>query len=212
MPDALDYKKEYKDLYAPKGQPVLIDVPEIIFVAVEGKGDPNDENGEYGRAVELLYGIQYTIKMSKKGSSIPNGYFDYVVPPLEGLWWFDGDVKAPSKDKSKYNWVSLIRLPEYVSKDVFDWACAEAGKKKKIATDKAAYIKIKEGLCVQCMHIGSFDDEPATIKLIDAFIEAHNFANDISAARRHHEIYLSDPRKVGQSNMKTILRIPVKPR
>ena len=210
MADVLDYKKEYKDLYAPKNLPSIIDVPEIFFAAVEGKGNPNDEDGEYQKALELLYAIQYTIKMSKKGNNTPAGYFDYVVPPLEGFWRLPGEERAIPKDKSKFNWLSVIRLPEYVNKKVFDWACAEVSVKKKMNTEKAQFAKIKEGLCVQCMHIGPFDDEPKTIKLIDEFIEKNNFVNDINEIRRHHEIYLSDPRKTDLSKMKTVLRIPVR--
>jgi hypothetical protein len=210
MAETLDYKKEYKDLYIPKTEPVLINIHEISFVSIMGKGDPNDINGEYKTAIEVLYGIQYTIKMSKKGTYIPDGYFDYVVPPLEGFWWFDGE--ADTKDKSKYNWVSVIRLPEYVTRDVFTWACEEAGKKKKIDTSKAQLLKIKEGLCIQCMHLGSFDDEPKTMKLIDKFIEENNLIKDLNDTRRHHEIYLSDPRKTEETKNKTVLRIPVKNR
>jgi hypothetical protein len=207
----LDYKKEYKELYSPKNQPMIIEVPEITFAAVEGRGNPNDENGEYSNALKLLYGIQYTIKMSKKGNNMPNGYFDYVVPPLEGLWWFDNSAKNPPKDKSQYNWLSIIRLPEYVTKDVFQWACNEVKNKKKIETEKAKYIKIKEGLCVQCMHIGSFDEEAKTLKSIEKYIEENDLINDlVNEKRKHHEIYLSDPRKIEKSKMKTILRIPVK--
>ncbi|GHV08677.1 transcriptional regulator [Spirochaetia bacterium] len=210
MATALDYEKEYKDLYLPGLEPVLIKIPEINFVSLAGKGDPNDINGEYKSAVEILYGIQYTIKMSKKGTYIPEGYFDYVVPPLEGFWWFNS--KTDIKDKSKYNWISVIRLPEYVTKDVFTWACGEAGKKKKIDTSKAQLIKIQEGLCVQCMHTGSFDDEPETLKLIDTFIKENNLIKDLTDKRKHHEIYLSDPRKTEEAKMKTVLRIPVKER
>lgn len=210
MADVLDYKKEYKDLYLPKTEPMVIEIPKIQFVSVAGKGNPNDADGEYASAIEILYGIQYTIKMSKKGTHVPDGYFDYVVPPLEGFWWF-GDG-AGVTDKSKYNWISLIRLPEYVTKDVFKWACEEAGRKKKIDTAKAQLLTVNEGLCVQCMHIGPFDDEPRTIKLIDEFIEENNLRKDLSDARRHHEIYLSDPRKADGAKMKTVLRIPVKRR
>jgi hypothetical protein len=210
MSDILDYKKEYKDLYSPRNQPMIIEVPEMSFVAIEGNGNPNDENGEYAKAVEVLYSIQYTIKMSKKGSNVPAGYFDYVVPPLEGWWWFENNAEVPPGDKSKFNWLSMIRLPEYVNENVFEWACAEVHKKKKIETEKAKYIKSTEGLCVQCMHLGHFDKEPETIKLIDNFIEENNLLNDISETRRHHEIYLSNPKKAEALNMKTVLRIPVK--
>jgi len=209
MANAIDYKKEYKDLYLPKTKPMVIKVPEMCYVAVEGKGDPNEPNGEYKKALEVLYGVQYTIKMSKMGTSVPNGYFDYVVPPLEGLWW-SSDNGLDFKNKSKYNWISMIRLPEYVDKNVFKWACEEAAKKKKINTEKAYLFKYKEGLCVQCMHIGSYDNEPKTLGLIDEYIDGNNLLKDINDKRRHHEIYLSDPRKGDPSKMKTVLRIPVK--
>jgi len=210
MANVLDYKKEYKDLYSPKNEPMQIDIPEITFVAIEGKGNPNDKDGEYQKALEIIYGMQYIIKMSKKGDYTPNGYFDYVVPPLEGLWWSDQDENFPLKDKSKFCWISMIRLPEYVTKDVFEWACIEVKKKKKIDTKKVKYLKIKEGLCVQMMHIGSYDDEPKTIKIMEEYIVKNSFVNDIGSKRRHHEIYLSDPRKAEPSKMKTILRIPIK--
>ena len=209
MADIMDYKKEYKDLYLPKIEPSIIKIPEMIFVAVEGKGDPNETDGEYKAALEVLYGIQYTIKMSKKGTFIPNGYFDYVVPPLEGLWWTLGK-EIDLKNKSKFNWISMIRLPEYVNKDVFKWACEEVTKKKKINTEKAYLYKFTEGLCVQCMHIGSYDNEPKTLGLIDEYINENNLSKDINDKRRHHEIYLSDPRKSEPEKMKTVLRIPVK--
>jgi hypothetical protein len=209
MAETVDYKKEYKNLYLPKTEPVIIKVPEICFLAIEGKGDPNESDGEYKNALEALYGIQYTIKMSKKGTSVPDGYFDYVVPPLEGLWW-TLDKEIDIKGKSKFNWVSMIRLPEYVNKDVFKWACEEAAKKKKIDTGKAYLYKFAEGLCVQCMHIGSYDEEPKTMKLIDHFIEKNNLEKDLNDKRRHHEIYLSDPRKGDPQKMKTVLRIPVR--
>jgi len=210
MPDVIDYKKEYKNLYLPKTKPMIVEIPEINFVSVEGKGDPNDKNGEYPKAMQILYSVQFTIKMSKMGNNKLNGYFDYVVPPLEGLWWFNNNEKFPPKNKSEYNWISLIRLPEFVDKNIFKWACDEVLKKKNIETKNAKYLKLKEGLCVQCMHIGSYDDEPKTLKLIDEFIEEHNLINDINAKRRHHEIYLSDPGKTEVGKLKTVLRIPVK--
>ena len=209
MPEVMDYKKEYKDLYLPKNEPAIIQVPEILFIAVDGKGNPNDADGEYQKALEVLYGIQYTIKMSKKGTYVPKGYFDYAVPPLEGLWW-TVDKEFDITNKSNYNWISMIRLPEYVTKDVFTWACEEAAKKKKINTEKAHLLKFAEGLCVQCMHIGPYDDEPKTLALMDDFIKKNNLKKDINSKRRHHEIYLSDPRKADPSKTKTVLRIPVK--
>jgi len=210
MANAIDYKKEYKDLYLPKSKPMIINVPEMCFVAVEGKGDPNDKNGEYQKALGILYSIQFTIKMSKMGSNKLPGYFDYVVPPLEGLWWVEGNEWIFIKDKSKYNWISIIRLPEFVNKEIFKWACDEVTKNKNIETKSAKYIKIKEGLCVQCMHIGSYDDEPKTIKSMDDFIKENNLKNDINEKRKHHEIYLSDPRKTEKSKLRTVIRIPVK--
>ncbi|MDR2146079.1 MAG: GyrI-like domain-containing protein [Tannerella sp.] len=203
-----DYKKEYKKLYQPKTAPEMVEVGEMQFVAVEGRGNPNDENGEFGAAIKILYAIQYTIKMSKKGKTVPEGYFDYVVPPLEGFWTVEN--KADLKDKSKFFWTAVIRLPEFVDKEIFDRACNEVIHRKNINTEKAKYIRIKEGLCVQCMHIGPFDDEPATIAKMEKFMEENNLANDITATRHHHEIYLSDFRKTDASKLKTVLRIPVK--
>ena len=205
-----DYKKESKELYQPKTTPTIVEVGEMQFIAIEGKGNPNDENGEYQRAIEVLYGIQYAIKMSKKGNFVPDGYFDYLVPPLEGFWWLENNEEYSPEKKSKQQWVSVIRLPEFVDEKVFEWACKEATKKKKIDTTKAKFLKIKEGLCVQCLHIGSFEDEPRTLKQINDFIEMNGLQNDINETRRHHEIYLSDPRKTEVSKLKTILRIPVK--
>jgi len=210
MEKVKDYKKEYKDLYQPKTTPTIVEVGEMQFVAIEGKGNPNEENGEYQRAIEVLYGIQYTIKMSKKGNYVPDGYFDYIVPPLEGFWWLDSAEDFTAEDKSKYCWLSLIRLPEFVDESVFAWACEEVAKKKKMDTTKAKFLKIKEGLCVQCLHIGPFDDEPRTLKQINDFIKENGIQSDINETRRHHEIYLSDPRKTEQSKLKTVLRIPVK--
>ncbi|GHU23087.1 transcriptional regulator [Spirochaetia bacterium] len=208
MVNVIDYKKENKELYLPKTTPGIINVPEMNYVAIDGKGNPNDENGEFNEGISVLYSIQYTIKMSKKKNDIPEGYFDYVVPPLEGFWWVDD--KNDIGNKSKYIWTIVIRLPEFVDKKIFEWACDEVVKNKKINTEKAKYVKINEGLCVQCMHIGPFDDEPKTIKLIDKYIEQNNLMNDINKERWHHEIYLSDFRKVKSEKMKTVLRIPVK--
>ena len=210
MTNVKDYKKEYKDLYLPKTTPMMVDVPEIQFIAVEGKGNPNNENGEYQRAIEVLYRIQYTIKMSKKGNHIPEGYFDYVVPPLEGFWWLENNEDFTLENKSRYCWISVIRLPEFVDNKVFDWACEEVSKKKKINTANTKLLKIKEGLCVQCLHTGAYDDEPKTLKLMSDFTVENGLQNDINEARRHHEIYLSDPRKTETSKLKTVLRIPVK--
>jgi hypothetical protein len=212
MTGVKDYKKEYKNLYQPKTTPAIVDVDEMQFVAIEGRGNPNDEHGEYQGAIEVLYGVQYTIKMSKKGKDVPKGYFDYVVPPLEGFWWLENNEGFTSENKSKYCWISLIRLPEFVDERVFEWACEETSKKKKIDTRKAKLLKINEGLCVQCLHIGPYNDEPKTLKLMNDFIDRSGLQSDINEARRHHEIYLSDPRKTEVSKLKTVLRIPVKNR
>lgn len=213
----LDYKKEFKDLYMPKNKPSLIEVPAMNFIMVDGKGNPNEEGEEYQKAVELLYALSFTIKMSKMGDEVPEGYFEYVVPPLEGLWWLkDGCYKEGFSDKNEFYWTSMIRQPEFVTKEVFDWACKEVAKKKpNIDVSKARLETFEEGLCVQMMHIGPFDDEPQTIEKIEKYIEENNLKNAISTklptgqVRRHHEIYLSDPRKVSIDKMKTVLRHPV---
>lgn len=215
MENKLDYKKEFKDLYMPKQKPTLIDVPAMNFIMVDGKGDPNEENGEYSKAVELLYALSYTIKMSKKGKNKIEGYFEYVVPPLEGLWWCD-EGKIDLCDKSKFHWTSMIRQPEFVTSEVFKWACYEVLKKKsQLDVSKARFQLLKEGVCVQMMHIGPFDNERGTVNEIENYIEKSNLRNAIStigengSIRRHHEIYLSDPRKTDKPKMKTVLRVPV---
>jgi hypothetical protein len=210
MEKVIDYKKQCKELYAPKTDPSVIEVPEIPYIGIEGKGNPNEEDGEYKTAVGILYGLQYTIKMSKKGTHIPEGYFDYVVPPLEGFWWFKDGAKEFTGDKTDFEWLSVIRLPEYVNDEVFKWACDEAGRKKKVDTGKARLLKINEGLCVQCMHIGSFDDEPATIAKMHRYIDENGMTLDITDIRHHHELYLSDPRNGDVAKMKTIIRLPVR--
>jgi hypothetical protein len=207
----VDYKKQYKELYSPKTEPSIIEVPEILFVSITGKGNPNEENGEYKNAVGILYGIEYTIKMSKKDTNnIPAGYFDYVVPPLEGFWWFKNNGKVFTGDKTDFEWNSVIRLPEYVNEKVFAWACVETNTKKKIDTKIAKYIKLNEGLCVQCMHIGSYDNEPETIENMHKYIDDNGLVLDINEIRHHHEIYLSDPRRGDVEKRKTIIRLPVK--
>ena len=212
----LDYKKEFKDLYLPKTQPMEIIVPKMNFIMVDGKGNPNDEDGEYKKAVELLYALSYTIKMSKDIKKELANYFDYVVPPLEGLWWLENDDMDFSK-KHKYIWTSMIRQPEFVTKEVFELACNEVkNKKPHIDINKARFEVFDEGLCVQCMHIGPFDNEKLTVEKIDKYIIENNLINDISGinedgkVRRHHEIYLSDPRKCSIERMKTVIRHPVR--
>jgi len=207
---AFDYKKEYKEFYMPPKKPVIVEIPEMNFIAVRGHGDPNGENGEYSIAVNLLYGIAYTLKMSRKGDYKIDGYFEYVVPPLEGFWWRDGAQGVDYSNKAAFQWISLIRLPDFVSKADFDWAIEEATKKKKSDFSAAEFLTYDEGLCVQCMHIGPYDDEPATIALMDDFARENGYAIDITESRYHHEIYLSDPRKTDAAKLKTVLRHPIK--
>lgn len=205
-----DYKKEYKEFYLPKNKPCIVNIPSMNFIAVRGHGDPNAEDGEYHAAMGLLYGIAFTIKMSKKGDHRIEGYFDYVVPPLEGFWWQDGTDGIDYAHKENYCWISLIRLPDFVTKANFDWAIAEATQKKKTDFSKVEFLTYNEGLCVQCMHIGPYDDEPATVALMDAYIKENGYETDITDARFHHEIYLSDARKVAPERRKTVLRHPIK--
>ena len=206
-----DYKKEYKEFYMPKNKPSIVKIPSMNYIAVRGEGDPNQEDGEYKRSIELLYGIAYTIKMSKKGNRQIEGYFDYVVPPLEGFWWQDGVDGIDYAHKEDFHWISVIRLPDFVSKDDFDWAVVEATHKKKMDFSKVEFLAIEEGLCVQCMHLGSYDDEPATVKMMHDFIEQQGYELDITDKRLHHEIYLSDARKAALEKLKTVIRHPIKP-
>ena len=194
----------------PKGKPEIVTVPKINYIAVRGKGNPNEEEGEYKKSIELLYGIAYTIKMSKKGDYKIEGYFDYVVPPLEGFWWQENVDGIDYSHKENFQWISVIRLPDFVTKADFDWAVVEASRKKKMNFSKVEFLEIEEGLCVQCMHSGSYDDEPATVAAMDKFIADNGYENDISDTRRHHEIYLSDARKVAPEKLKTVIRQPIK--
>ena len=207
---AFDFKKEYKELYAPKKGPGIIEVPPITYVAVRGSGDPNEEDGAYQRAISVLYAISYTIKMSKKGVRQIDGYVDFVVPPLEGFWWQEGIEGADYAHKETFNWTAVIRLPDFVTCEVFEWAVQEATKKKKFDCSIAEYLQVDEGLCVQCLHVGSYDDEPATVEAMDAFAREQGYVIDLSQDRRHHEIYLSDARKVAPEKLKTIIRHPIK--
>ena len=205
-----DFKKEYKEFYMPKGKPEIVTVPKMNYIAVRGKGNPNVEDGEYKKSIELLYGIAYTIKMSKKGDHKIEGYFDYVVPPLEGFWWQDDVDGIDYSHKENFQWISVIRVPDFVTKADFDWAIEEATRKKKMDFSKVEFLEIEEGLCVQCMHSGSYDSEPATVAAMDKFIADNGYENDISDTRRHHEIYLSDARKVAPEKLKTVIRHPIK--
>lgn len=205
-----DYKKEYKEFYVPPQNPTIVTVPPINYIAVRGEGDPNEEDGEYKQAIGLLYGIAYTIKMSKKSSRQIEGYFDYVVPPLEGFWWQDKLKGIDYAHKENFKWISLIRLPDFVTKTDLEWAVREATQKKKMDFSKVEFFTYDEGLCVQCMHIGSYDDEPATVQLMHEYMEQQGYSLDIAENRFHHEIYLSDVRKVTPEMLKTVIRHPIK--
>ena len=207
---AFDFKKEYKEFYMPKKKPSFVEVPKMNYIAVRGKGDPNDENGEYKQTIGLLYGIAYTIKMSYKGTYKIDGFFEYVVPPLEGFWWQDGANSIDYSQKDKFNFISLIRLPDFVTIDDFNWAVDEATKKKKQDFSKVEFLTYDEGLCVQCMHIGSYDNEPDTVKLMHEYMKENGYELDINELRYHHEIYLSDPRKCSVEKLKTVVRHPIK--
>ena len=208
---AFDFKKEYKEFYMPKGTPSIVTVPKMNYIAVRGIGNPNDEDGEYKHAIGLLYGIAFTIKMSKKGDHQIDGYFDYVVPPLEGFWWQDGVTGVDYANKDSFRWISVIRLPDFVTEEEFDWAVREAAAKKKKDFSKVGFFTYDEGLCVQCMHIGSYDNEPATVQLMHEFMEKEGYKLDITDRRLHHEIYLSDARKTAPEKQKTVIRHPIKP-
>lgn len=207
-----DYKKEYKEFYLPGNKPQIVTIPRMNYLAVRGKGDPNDGTGEYQQAIGLLYSIAFTIKMSKKGNHRIDGYFDYVVPPLEGFWWQEGTDLFDNRQKDKFCWLSVIRLPDFVTKADFDWAIAEATAKKGQDFSKVEYLTIDEGLCVQCMHIGSFDDESSTISLMEQFLAENNYRPDHSETRLHHELYMSDARKVPPARRKTVIRFPIAPK
>ena len=207
---AFDFKKEYKEFYLPKNVPSIVMVPKMNCIAVRGKGDPNEEDGEYKNAIGLLYGIAFTIKMSKKSDHRIDGYFDYVVPPLEGFWWQDGIEGIDYAHKETFNWISVIRLPDFVTRGDFDWAVSEATAKKKMDFSKVEFFTYDEGLCVQCMHIGSYDDEPATVDAMHKYMEEQGYALDINSNRFHHEIYLSDARKAVPEKLKTVIRHPVR--
>ncbi len=207
---AFDYKKEYKEFYLPKAKPEIVTVPKMNFIAVRGQGDPNAEDGEYKASIGLLYGIAFTIKMSKKSDHQIAGYFDYVVPPLEGFWWQRGVAGIDYSHKEDFQWISLIRLPEFVTKDDFEWAVKEATTKKKQDFSKVEFLTYDEGLCVQCMHIGAYDDEPETVEAMHRYMEEQGYMLDITDQRYHHEIYLSDARKVAPEKRRTVVRHPIK--
>lgn len=207
---AFDYKKEYKEFYLPPKTPGIVDIPDMNYVAVKGKGDPNEPDGEYKTAIGLLYAIAFTIKMSYKGSHKIDGYFAYVVPPLEGLWWQKDCGRIDYSHKENFEWISMIRLPDFVTRDDFDWAVHEAAIKKQNDFSKVEFFSYREGLCVQCMHIGSYDNEPATIEKMDQYAAENGYLIDMSGNRFHHEIYLSDPRRAAVEKLRTVIRHPVR--
>ena len=207
---SFDYKKEYKEFYIPKNKPSIVKIPKMNYIAVRGKGNPNDENGEYKLSIGLLYAVAFTIKMSYKGPHKINGYFEYVVPPLEGFWWQEEIVGIDYNKKEKFNFISVIRLPDFVTREDFEWAIEEATKKKKQDFSRVEFLTYDEGLCVQCMHIGSYDNEPTTINLMHEYMKENGYELDITDKRYHHEIYLSDPRRCDVSKLKTVIRHPIK--
>ncbi len=206
-----DYKKEYKEFYLPPKTPHIIEIPTMNFLAVRGSGDPNEEDGEYKKSIGLLYAVAFTIKMSKLGSHRLEGYFDYVVPPLEGLWWMEGSQTIDYSRKEDFQWISLIRLPEFVTREAFDWAVSQAETKKKIDCSAVEFRSYTDGLCVQCMHIGPYDDEPETIRAMQEYARSQGYVPDNGENRRHHEIYLSDARRCRPEKLKTVIRQPVRP-
>ena len=207
---AFDFKKEYKEFYMPKNKPEIVTVPKANYIAVRGKGNPNEIDGAYQQAISILYAVAYTLKMSYKTEHKIEGFFEYVVPPLEGFWWQDNVDGIDYADKAAFNWISVIRLPEFITQKDFEWAVETASEKKKLDCSSAEFLTVDEGLCVQIMHIGAFDDEPQTVTLMDEYIAQNGYENDIIESRLHHEIYLSDARKVAPEKWKTVIRHPIK--
>ena len=207
---AFDFKKEYKEFYMPKNKPEIVTVPKANYIAVRGKGNPNEIDGAYQKAISILYAVAYTLKMSYKTEHKIEGFFEYVVPPLEGFWWQDNVDGIDYADKAAFNWISVIRLPEFITQKDFEWAVETASEKKKLDCSSAEFLTVDEGLCVQIMHIGAFDDEPQTVALMDEYIAQNGYENDITESRLHHEIYLSDARKVAPEKWKTVIRHPIK--
>lgn len=205
-----DYKKEYKQFYQPSTKPEIVQIPSMNYVSVRGKGDPNEPGGAYQASIELLYAISYTIKMSYKGEHQIEGFFPYVVPPLEGFWWQEGVHGVDYMNKAAFNWISVIRLPDFVTEEDLTWAKQEVARKKKLDSSAAEFFSLEEGLCVQMMHLGPYDEEPKSVALMDKYIEDQGYENDFSDTRMHHEIYLSDPRKVQPEKYRTVIRHPIK--
>lgn len=207
---AFDYKKEYKEFYLPKKRPEIIEVPSMNFLAVRGMGDPNEEGGDYKISIGLLYGIAFTIKMSKMGNRKIEGYFDYVMPPLEGFWWQEGMREMDFTRKADFQWISMLRLPDFVKREDFQWAKNEAQRKKNRDFSRVEFMTFQEGLCVQCMHIGSYDEESATMEEMNRYLTREGFVLDFTEERRHHEIYLSDARRIAPQRRRTVIRDPIK--
>ena len=207
---AFDFKKEYKEFYMPKNKPEIVNVPAVNYIAVRGNGNPNTSDGEYQQAISVLYAIAYTLKMSYKTDYKIKGFFEYVVPPLEGFWWQDNVRGADYGSKDAFNWISVIRLPDFITKKDFEWAVETATQKKKLDCSKAEFLTIDEGLCIQIMHIGPFDNESESVAIMDAFLEENGYENDINEKRLHHEIYMSDARKAAPEKWKTVIRHPIK--
>ena len=205
-----DFKKEYKEFYLPKAVPQIVTVPRANYIAVRGQGDPNAEDGAYQDAIGVLYAVAYTLKMSHKSDHKIDGFFEYVVPPLEGFWWQEGTAGVDYGDKSAFHWISVLRLPDFVTQQDFAWAVETASKKKKLDCSAAEFLTVEEGLCVQIMHLGPFDGEPRSVALMDAFVRENGYVNDISGTRLHHEIYLSDARKTPPEKYKTVIRHPIR--
>ncbi len=207
---AFDFKKEYKEFYLPKNRPEIVTVPPANYIAVRGQGDPNVPDGAYQQAIGILYAVAYTLKMSYKTDHRIEGFFDYVVPPLEGFWEQEGANGIDYSDKSAFRWISVIRLPDFVTEADFRWAVEIASAKKKLDCSPAEFLTVDEGLCVQMMHLGPFDDEPASVAQMDAYLARQGYENDLSPLRLHHEIYLSDARKVPPEKWRTVIRHPIR--
>ncbi len=209
---AFDYKKEYKEFYMPGKKPEIVTVPPMRYIAVRGTGDPNEEGGAYKSSTGLLYGVAYTVKMSKMGDHRIDGYFDFVVPPLEGFWRQEGAEALDYARKDAFHWISCIRLPDFVTEADFRWAVAEATRKKGQDFGKVEYLTVEEGLCVQILHVGPFDSEPESVAKMDAYLSERGFENDFASGRQHHEIYLSDVRKAAPEKWRTVVRHPIRPK
>ena len=205
--EKLDFKKAYPDLYLPKQTPSLVAVPPMPFLMVDGTGDPAGEC--YQEAVQTLYALAFSIKMRKRTGNVPQGYVDYVVPPLEGLWWSEGG-QLDLSDRSSWHWTAMIRQPDFVSKAVFEEAAAQVRRKKpEVPVEKARLEMFEEGLCVQAMHLGPYSTEAATMNALVRFARENGYQEDLDE-RKHHELYLSDPRRANPDRLKTVLRVPIK--